>query len=200
MMHRIRIVQEPATADVLLAYGRVSIAFRVESVLRLKLVDAGLGGARLVEEPVVEPYIKDYDNDPDDGPVSWARRWDTSNWAVFSAYEGDRRIGGAVTAVHNRDMWFLRARTDTAALWDIRVDWDYRNRGIGHRLFSHAIDWARAKGFDRLMIETQNVNVNACRFYQRQGCYLGAFEQHAYQDAPDEIELTWYYDLSSATH
>ena len=50
-------------------------------------------------------------------------------------------------------------------------------------------------GFKRLMIETQNVNVAACKFYARQGCYLGAFERYAYTDYPDEVELTWYYDL-----
>jgi GNAT superfamily N-acetyltransferase len=107
----------------------------------------------------------------------------------------DVPAGGAVLAVHADDMCFLRARTDTAALWDIRVVWEYRSQGVGYSLFNTALDWARSRGFRRLKIETQNINANACRFYARQGCYLGGFERHAYEDAPEEAELIWYYDL-----
>jgi ribosomal protein S18 acetylase RimI-like enzyme len=170
MPNDIRIVEEAATVETLRAYAEVPIAFRVESILRLELEDGGLGGARLVEEPVAEPYVKDWPvDDPDGGPAAWAKRWDTSGWTVFAAYDGARRVGGAVVAVHTSDMWFLRARTDTAALWDIRVEWDHRGQGIGHALFSSTVEWARERGFQRLMIETQNVNVNACRFYARKG-------------------------------
>jgi GNAT superfamily N-acetyltransferase len=192
----IQIVQEPATEAMLHSYAQVPIAFQVKSILRVDLLDSGLGGIRLVEEAVAEPYLKDWPIDgPDEGPVQWARRWDTSDWAILSAYLDGRRVGGVVLAVHNGDMWFLRRRSDTAALWDIRVDWDYRGQGIGHALFNQLIELARRRGYRRLMIETQNTNVAACRFYARQGCYLGAFERHAYEDWPEDVELTWYYDL-----
>jgi len=45
-------------------------------------------------------------------------------------------------------------------------------------------------------VETQNVNVPACRFYVSQGCYLGAIRRFAYAELPDEVQLLWYRDLS----
>ena len=51
--------------------------------------------------------------------------------------------------------------------------------------------WARACGATWLKVETQNVNVPACRFYARQGCVLGAVDRFAYPALPDEVRLLW---------
>ena len=47
----------------------------------------------------------------------------------------------------------------------------------------------------QIKIETQNINVPACRFYVRQGCVLGAINRHAYPEFPTEVKLLWYKDL-----
>ena len=39
------------------------------------------------------------------------------------------------------------------------------------------------------MVETQNVNVAACRFYERQGCVLKQANPDAYPQLPEEIQL-----------
>jgi hypothetical protein len=52
-----------------------------------------------------------------------------------------------------------------------------------------------AKGCFRLKVETQNINVPACRFYVKQGCVLGAIHRFAYPEFPDEAQLLWYKDL-----
>jgi ribosomal protein S18 acetylase RimI-like enzyme len=92
----------------------------------------------------------------------------------------------------------LRERTDMAALWDIRVHPDWRGQGIGRRLFHAAARWARARGCRLLKIETQNVNVRACRFYQRMGCRLGAIDRYGYAEPEyaHETVLLWYLDLA----
>jgi GNAT superfamily N-acetyltransferase len=72
---------------------------------------------------------------------------------------------------------------------------DYRSQGVGSRLFEHAVQWAQEKNCRQLLVETQNVNVPACRFYARQGCVLGAINRYAYGDALDEVQLLWYRDL-----
>lgn len=56
--------------------------------------------------------------------------------------------------------------------------------------------WAAARGCRQLKIETQNVNVPACRFYARQGCVLGAINRFAYREFPDEVQLLWYKAIS----
>jgi GNAT superfamily N-acetyltransferase len=193
----LEIAEQPLTPANLSAYGEISIAFRVVSRLRLEQIDSGLGGLRLVEEPVHPPYIKDYDLDAgrnDEGPRRWLR-WATANSCLLAATSSGQRIGGAALFTHTDGMEFLHGRLDTVALWDIRVAPEWRRRGAGKALFDAALTWSRSRGYRRLKIETQNINVAACRFYARQGCYLGAIERHAYGDLPDEVELIWYYDL-----
>ena len=46
-----------------------------------------------------------------------------------------------------------------------------------------------------IKIETQNTNVRACRFYERQGCQLRAVHHAVYPELPEEIQLLWYKDL-----
>jgi len=42
------------------------------------------------------------------------------------------------------------------------------------------------------MVETQNINVPACRFYARQAFVLGAVNRGAYPDLPHDVQLLWY--------
>jgi GNAT superfamily N-acetyltransferase len=191
----LRIVEEPANQETLAAYSQVSIAFTTSSRLRMDLVNGGLGGVTLTAEPLPEPRVHDYDAIEGEGPISWAERWDLSRWVSLSAFDGDRRAGGAVVARHTEGMWFLRGREDMAALWDIRVDPEYRRQRAGSLLFQAAASWARARGCRLLKIETQNLNVAACRFYAAMGARLGGLDRFAYATLPDEIELDWYLEL-----
>jgi GNAT superfamily N-acetyltransferase len=194
----VQIVEEIPTAETLANYAEIPIAFRIESRLRIDLIDGGLAGVRLVEEPVDPPYLKDYDTDigfTDEPPLRWLK-WASPQSSLFVAIEDGRRVGGACVFTHVEGMEFLRRHSDTAALWDIRVAPNVRGRGIGTALFRAASSWCKRNGYRRLKIETQNINVPACRFYRAQGCYLGAIETHAYEEYPDEVELIWYYDLA----
>lgn len=186
-------------AEALARYAQVPIAFRVRSMLRVEPIDGGLGGLALIEEPVDPPYVKEYgEEDGEDGPTSWPEQFDVSKWGFFLAVEGDRPVGGAAVAVDTAGVHMLGGRKDLAVLWDIRVHPERRGQGIGDRLFQHAADWARRQGCSQLKIETQNVNVPACRFYARQGCELGAIAAYAYSGQPHvahEVMLLWYLDL-----
>lgn len=70
---------------------------------------------------------------------------------------------------------------------------------MGSTLFRAAEAWARARGCRQLKVETQNVNVAACRFYARQGCVLTSVHHNAYPGLPDEIQLLWYKNLVGVT-
>jgi GNAT superfamily N-acetyltransferase len=92
----------------------------------------------------------------------------------------------------------LEARTDLAVLWDLRVAPERRGEGIGRRLFVRAVEWARGRDCKQLKIETQNINVAACRFYARQGCELRAIDRQGYAGCPEvahEAMLIWSLDL-----
>lgn len=183
--------------EVLERYGKIPIWFRVESFLCVEEIDNGLGGLLLKEERLDEPYIKDYDDYEEEGPIRWAKRFDVSNWGFFLAFDGDEPVGGAVVAYRSPKVDMLEGRTDLAVLWDIRVHPDRRGEGIGTSLFQHAVRWARERNCRQLKIETQNINVQACRFYVSQGCHLGVIHRHAYMDprVAHETMLLWYLDL-----
>ena len=184
--------------DAIPQYKQISIAFEVKSIFRLDLIDGGLGGIKLREEKVVPPYIKDYDAYEDGGPERWPRRFDTSNWGIFFALDGTHSVGRAVVAFNTPGVHMLAGRTDLAVLWDLRVDPDFRRCGIGTELFKYAADWSRKRGCKQLKIETQNVNVPACRFYAKQGCRLGEINRYGYIGQPEiahEVMLIWYLDL-----
>lgn len=59
-------------------------------------------------------------------------------------------------------------------------------------------DWSRKRGLPKLEVETQNVNIPACRFYQRMGFELGEIYRFGYAGVPGiahEVMLKWTYDL-----
>jgi GNAT superfamily N-acetyltransferase len=190
----VTIRQEPPSA--LAAYARVPIAFEVRERLAVVAPDAGLGGLRLVIEPVPAPYLKDYDAEAGQHPTAWPARFDVARWGILSAWVEGERVGGAVLAFDTPDVAMLEDRADLVVLWDLRVAPARRGRGVGAALFRAAEAWALAHGARWLKVETQNVNVPACRFYARQGCILGAVHRFAYPTLPDEAQLLWYRRLA----
>jgi GNAT superfamily N-acetyltransferase len=150
----------------------------------------------LTETGVSSPYVKDYDALEGAGPHCWPGRFDVSNWALIGARQNGASAGGAVIATRTPGLHMLGDRDDVAVLWDIRVSPRERGRGIGSALFRAAGDWAGARGCRWLKIETQNVNVPACRFYQKMGCTLGAIDRFAYPGLPGEVQLLWWKALA----
>jgi GNAT superfamily N-acetyltransferase len=187
--------------DRLSDYAEIPISVCVDSVLRIKAINHGLGGILLVEEPVQPPYTKDYDREAPEGErvIDWPTRFDTRNWGFFLAIERERNVGGATVAFDAPGVNMLEGRKDLAVLWDIRVHTANRGHGIGSQLFRYAVEWARMRGCRQLKIETQNVNVRACRFYASQGCTLGAIHRYGYAGQPEvahEAMLLWYLELA----
>ena len=113
------------------------------------------------------------------------------------AFDAIAPVGGAAVAWRSPKVHMLEGRDDLAVLWDFRVHPDYRRKGIGTALFRRAAQWARSKGCKQLKIETQNVNVPACRFYAAQRCHLGRIDRYGYAepDIAHETMLIWYLDL-----
>ncbi len=189
MSSEYRVQAEPFT--VLPEYGSIPIAFQVSHVLDVELVDGGLGGLALHERRLAEPLSKDYDALPGHAPTDWPRHHDLSGWGLFSAFLGEERVGGGVLAHDVETLPALAGRPDRAELFDLRVAPTHRGRGVGSLLFAAALGWARERGCRSLRIETQNVNVPACRFYVAQGCTLASVDRLAYPELAGEVELVW---------
>ena len=154
------------------------------------------GGFILTERSLGVPYVKDYDAIRGEGPTRWAKRFDLTNWGFLAARVEGRRVGAATVAFDTPGVDMLEGRRDLAVLWDLRVAPEARGQGVGIALFRAVEAWARARGCTELKIETQNINVPACRFYAAQGCVLRAADRDAYPGLPDEIQLLWYKSLT----
>src|SRR5688500_2545743 len=158
-----------APADLATTYADVPIAYDGRAVLDVVPVGRGLGGLRLVERALDVPWVKDYDAEPGNHPSAWPRRFDVRGWRVLGAWRGGERVGGAIVVHDEPALDVLGGRRDTAALWDLRVAPSARGAGVGSALLDAALAWARGRAAARLVVETQNVNVPACRFYARCG-------------------------------
>lgn len=187
------------SAGVLPEYGRIPISFEVRSVFDVQLLEGGLKGIRLSERPVAPPWVKDYDALKGEGPTRWANQWNISNWGVISAFGNGARLGGCVIAYDTTGVNRLEGRSDIAALWDIRVAPQHRRTGIGGLLLEAALAWAKRHNCQRLKVETQNINVPACRLYAKHGFTLSVIDRHAYAELPDEVELIWCKNLAKVT-
>ncbi len=118
--------------------------------------------------------------------VDYATYIDHPDKTVFLAY-ADGQFAGQITL---RKSW-----NRYACIEDIAVDTRFRRQGIGNELISRAKRWAQQRSLAGLMLETQNNNVNACRFYERCGFHLGGFDTQLYKGInrdTDEIALYWY--------
>jgi GNAT superfamily N-acetyltransferase len=188
---QIEVRQESPAA--LADYGRIPISFEVDEIY--DAVNEADGRFRLVPQRLTHAYVKNYDA-IGDAPADWPGRFDTSNWAFFSAFAQGQRIGGATVAWRTPNLEMLDGRADLAVLWDIRVSAPNRRRGVGSELFRAAAAWAIGRECRQLKVETQNINAPACRFYARQGCVLVAANRGVYSELPNEIQLFWYKDLS----
>ena len=176
-------------------YDRVPSSFLVRSILEPELVDGGLGGMTLHEVPVEQPYVKDYDS-YGELPSDWPQKFDIRNWGFFLALDGRRPVGAAAVAFDTTGVFMLETRRDLSVLWDLRVRPEVRGAGIP--LFRRAAAWSRARGCVQMKIETQTINVPACRFYQKMGARLGEIRRFGYAAIPAvarEVMLNWYLDL-----
>ena len=190
----IEVTEEPMTA--LPEYARVPIVFTVDRVLDVTKRHDGADGFALSERRLEVPYEKDYDAIAGEGPLQWARRFNLSHCAFFMARCATRIVGGATVAFDTPGLTMLEGRRDLAVLWDIRVLPDARRQGVGSGLLDKVEAWAELHGCRQLKIETQNTNVRACRFYERQGYQLRAIHRAAYPELPNDIQLLWYKGLA----
>ncbi len=106
--------------------------------------------------------------------------------AMFFAYLDGRLAGQVSLHRHwNRFAW----------VEDLVVEPEYRRQGVGRALMERAVDWAKENGLPGIMLETQDIRVAACRFYERFGFVLAGFDHLLYRAFPEdagEIALFWY--------
>lgn len=176
-------------------YASIPIAFEVASVFDVTQASSDNATPQLVERSLDHRYNKDYDLLLGDSPLEWANRFEVGHWHFLVAYAGEKRAGGAVLIMDSPDVEMLEGRKDLALLWDIRIAPAFRSRGFGSALLAAGETWATSFGAVELKVETQNVNVPACRFYESHGFELRQANARIYERLPNEVQLLWYKSL-----
>jgi ribosomal protein S18 acetylase RimI-like enzyme len=193
----VRIVEDDVAR--LSEYARVPIAFEVREAFDDRAVAALLAGTPAVATAVPAPYVKDYDSYPDNRPTDWARQFDVSRWTILAAFSRAGRIGGAVVVREAPELDLLQDCPGCALLWDLRVAPEARRQGVGAALLRAAEAEAVHRGARALRVETQQVNVPACRFYGCHGYRLERAVRGAYRELPSETQLIWRKELDVAS-
>jgi len=178
----------------LTTYAVISTAFEVREVVDVERLRSNW--TILPTRSESPTWVKDYDAVPGNDPASWPNRFDVRRWLLFAAYVGEVRAGGAVVAVHSDDVADLGGRASFALLWDRRVAPPHRRRGVGRALLAAAEAAARDASCHGVEVETQDVNVPACRLYAAAGYRLRERTAGAYADAPRETRLIWNKPLA----
>lgn len=141
----------------------------------------------------VDPHIIDLasEEDIDD----WKNIIDFDQSKIYVATYNNTWVGGCVIITNSPKVHMFNQRMDHSVLWDIRVKDDFKHMHIGSKLFKKAIHFSKDKGCTKMIIETQNNNVNAILFYEKMGAYLHQVNKNHYEDTPDEDQLIFHYDI-----
>jgi ribosomal protein S18 acetylase RimI-like enzyme len=158
--------------------NRCDSSFTVDSKLVLQ-AENGIPSYSIVSVP---PYTKRYPRHE----IELASYLAQIDKGIYFAYTAGQLAG---------ELILFKNWNGYAYIDDIVVDARFRRRGIGRALIQQAIDWAKERQLPGIMLETQNINVAACRFYQRCGFVLGGFDRYLYSGLNPETEETalyWY--------
>lgn len=120
---------------------------------------------RLVQ--LEQPFHDDFYNDFTDEEIKIWNHILPQGYS-FGAYQAGELVGLAVVEV-----WPDEQR---ARVWEFHVRAECRRMGIGRALMERVLDRARQDHLGLVMLETQNTNVNAIRFYRRLGFSVEAID------------------------
>ena len=174
-MEALEVLEE--AGSILSEHATVPIAFEV----RARLDVEALGRGELVELEVVR-FWKDYDALEPIGSMVASLAPDS--WLLLAAHEEGERLGGLVLV-------FEMPAPGMATVLDLRVHPSARRRGAGRALMKAAIAHCARRSVRELWVETQDINVAACRFYWAMGFELAEINPAAYPQELEEVQILW---------
>ena len=90
----------------------------------------------------------------------------------FVALVEDKIVATAAIRAYDRDYEFFRGvytEDDTASIWRLMVDKDYRRHGIARKLVAEMEEFAKKEGYDRIYLHTHRYLEAAPAFWKSLG-------------------------------
>lgn len=103
----------------------------------------------------------------------------------FGAYQQDRLVGFAIGEVISEDR--------LVRVWEFHVLAEFRRAGIGRALMEQVIAKAQQEHLGMVVLETQNTNVDAIRFYRAMGFSLEAIDLSLYFHLSTDSDTTAFF-------
>ena len=99
------------------------------------------------------------------------------------------QLGECIGEIRLRRNW-----NDYCFIEDVAVKRVMRGKGVGRKLLEVAEEWAKGRGLNGFMLETQDTNLIACRFYMKNNFVLGGVDHMVYSnfEGNKDIALIWY--------
>ena len=128
-----------------------------------------------------KPYEKFYGIED----LNYSEYINNPNQTIYLCYSGDECVGQIEIKVNWNRFALIR---------DIAVAKTARGKGVGRALIEKAIEWAKHKNLCGLVLETQDFNLTACRFYHKVGFTIGAVDTMMYTGFGNtkESAIFWY--------
>lgn len=108
----------------------------------------------------------------------------------YIALDGEKIIATAAIRAYDVDYELFRgvySKEDTASIWRLMVDEDYRRHGIARRLVSTMEEFARDAGFDRIYLHTHRYLESGIPFWTSAG-YEITIEEDDYDETTHMIK------------
>ena len=169
----------PMNADTTSHINSFDSEFRVYGYLDLQ-INEGTISYKLIKS---EPWQKKYEEQE----IDVSKYVGSEKRIVFFAYREGEVVGQIILKENWNKYGFIE---------DIRIKTQYKGCGIGKALMDKAKEWVAEKGLGGLTLETQNINVDACLFYEKCGFIIGGMDHCFYKQFPtvqNEVALYWYW-------
>ena len=113
---------------------------------------------------------------------------DKSNF--FVAIDGDKIVATAAIRPYDKDYEFFKgiySKDDTASIWRLMVDKEYRRNGLARILVELMEDFARIEDYDRIYLHSHRYLEAAIPFWKSMG-YETTLEEDDYDETTHMIK------------
>lgn len=92
--------------------------------------------------------------------------------SFFVAYDGDKIVATAGVRAYDKDYEFFRgiySKKDTASIWRLMVDENYRRHGLARKLVSKIESFSKLEGYSKIYLHTHRYLDAALPFWKSLG-------------------------------
>ena len=140
----------------------------------------------VAEHPHVDmPFAPDEYDMTAEAIADWMIKANASENSTFLIAEANEQVIGTLICHGGR----LRAERHSTSL-SIYVHQDWRDRGVGHALMQHAIDWAKRTGIiERIHLEVYARNQRGVHLYEKFGFEIEGRTRRTYYQGGEYIDM-----------